>query len=253
MRPVPIPRPARRGRTGAFERLRALPEHRVVDRLLRGRAWIWLIGLLLGGIVAMQVSLLKLNTGISRAVTATATLERQNAALEDALARLSSSERIGAAALAEGMVTPPPGEVEYLRTRPERDARRAVHRMLPPSDEATEVMANGGRDPDAVALLAPVTVDPATVDPAAVDPATVDPATVDPAAVDPATVDPAVTGTDPADPSVTGTDPAATDPSVTGTDPAATDPSVTGTDPAATDPAAVGADPGAGAVVAPTG
>ena len=63
-------------------RVRALPEHRVVDRLLRSRLWIWALGALLGGIVAMQVSLLKLNSGISRAVETTTTLERQNADLE---------------------------------------------------------------------------------------------------------------------------------------------------------------------------
>src|SRR5918996_930580 len=67
LRPVPAGAPGvRRGSTGVFERIRALPETRVVDGLLRGRAWIWLIGVLLGGIVAMQVSLLKLNAGISR-------------------------------------------------------------------------------------------------------------------------------------------------------------------------------------------
>ena len=49
---------------------------------------------LLGGIVAMQVSLLKLNSGISRAVTTTTTLERQNADLEAAIARLTATDRI---------------------------------------------------------------------------------------------------------------------------------------------------------------
>ncbi len=43
--------------------------------LLRSRGCIWLIGILLGGIVAMQVSLLRLNTGISRAITTQETLE----------------------------------------------------------------------------------------------------------------------------------------------------------------------------------
>src|ERR687894_304716 len=100
-----------RGTTGVFERLRALPEHRVVDRLLRGRAWIWLIGLMLGGIVAMQVSLLGMNAGISRAVTAAGTLERQNADLEARIAQLSSGERIRTAEEREGMVTPPAGDV----------------------------------------------------------------------------------------------------------------------------------------------
>src|SRR5690242_1610480 len=71
-----------RTRTGSFERVRALPDHRLVDGLLRSRAWIVIVGVLLGGIVAMQVSLLKLNSGISRAVEASSTLERQDANME---------------------------------------------------------------------------------------------------------------------------------------------------------------------------
>src|SRR3954463_687461 len=122
MRPVPVG-PAVRGRqrTSAFERLRALPEHRFVDKLLRSRAWIVLVALMLGGIVAMQVSLLKLNAGISRAVQTSATLERQNADMQDAIARLSSSERVRNAAARAGMVAPPAGDVGFLRSRGERD------------------------------------------------------------------------------------------------------------------------------------
>jgi hypothetical protein len=168
----------RRGTTGVFERIRALPETRLVDGLLRGRVWIWLIGVLLGGIVAMQVSLLKLNAGISRAVTTTATLERQNADIEAEIARLSSGDRVRAAALEDGMVTPPPGGVEYLRSRGDRDATRAVQRMQPPSEEAAAIMANGGREP--VVLADPILASTTTTDsvvsteapPTAVDPAT---------------------------------------------------------------------------------
>src|SRR5688572_25877019 len=175
MRPAPAGAGAavRRGTTGVFERIRALPETRFVDGLLRGRAWIWLIGVLLGGIVAMQVSLLKLNAGISRAVTTAGTLERQNADLEAGIARLSSGERVREAALAEGMVTPLPGGVEYLTARGDRDATRAARRMLPPSDEAVAVMQNGGREPGVLA------VDPATTALTTTDPAAT---TTDPAA-----------------------------------------------------------------------
>ena len=176
----------RRGTTSVFERVRALPETRFVDGLLRGRAWIWLIGLLLGGIVAMQVSLLKLNAGISRAVTTSATLERQNADLEAGIARLSSGDRVRAEASEEGMVSPLPGGVEYLTARGDRDATRAARRMQPPSEEAAAIMENGGRAPGVPA------VDPTTVAPVA-DPAAVAPAT-DPAAVAP--TDPAATITD---------------------------------------------------------
>jgi hypothetical protein len=197
LRPLPAGAPVRRGRTGAFERIRALPEHRVLDRLLRGRVWIWLVGLLLGGIVAMQVSLLKLNAGISRAVTTTATLERQNADLEADIARLSSGERVRATALADGMVMPPAGSVDFLRARPERDPRVAARLMVPPSDEATAIMLNGGREPGV--LIEPVV-----------------PATTEPATTDPVTTAAPATTTDPA-PAVTAPapDPAATAP-VTG-------------------------------------
>jgi hypothetical protein len=196
LRPIPVAAPAggavRRGSTGVFERIRALPETRLVDGLLRGRAWIWLIGILLGGIVAMQVSLLKLNAGISRAVTTASTLERQNADFEAQIARLSAGSRVRDTAVAENMVTPAPGTIEFLRSRPERDGRLAARRMEPPSDAAAAIMANGGLEPGVLAVAAPVvaTTDPVTTtaDPAttvAVEP-TPEPVVTTPA-VDPAT------------------------------------------------------------------
>src|SRR3954471_16461268 len=144
MRPVPAG-PAVRGRqrTSAFERLRALPEHRFVDKLLRSRAWIVVVALMLGGIVAMQVSLLKLNAGISRAVQTSATLERQNADMQDTIARLSSSERVRAAPPSAGMVAPPAGDVGFLRARGQRDDQLAARRMTPPSADAKALMASG--------------------------------------------------------------------------------------------------------------
>jgi hypothetical protein len=140
-----------RQRTSAFERLRALPEHRYVDKLLRSRAWIVVVALMLGGIVAMQVSLLKLNAGISRAVQTSATLERQNADMQDTIARLSSSERVRTAAAKAGMVAPPAGDVGFLRARRGRDDTLAAERMQPPSDAARTLMASGGHDLTAVA------------------------------------------------------------------------------------------------------
>jgi hypothetical protein len=173
--PVAAPSLPRRGTTGLFARVRALPEHRVVDRLLRSRLWIWALGLLLGGIVAMQVSLLKLNSGISRAVETTTTLERQNAELEPEIARLSSPDRIDEGAQALGMVLPPAGDVGYLTPGPQ-DAGRAVRRMEPPSEAAAALLANGGIEPGS--LVAP----PAATTTTPVDPATmpVDPATTTP-------------------------------------------------------------------------
>jgi hypothetical protein len=116
----------------------------------------------------MQVSLLKLNAGISRAVETASTLERQNGALEAAIARLGATERVRSTAESRGMVLPPAGEVKYLRARP-GDAARATVTMTPPSDAARELLANGGVDP---ALLPATTLTGAVTEPAATGVAT---------------------------------------------------------------------------------
>jgi len=197
-RAVPAPRVG----TGVFERVKGLPDHRLVDRLLRGRAWICLVGVALMGIVAMQVSLLKLNSGISRAVETSATLERQNSDMEASIARLASGERIRTAADKRGMVTPAAGALRYLRVRPGPDARRAARRMRAPSDDAKALMANGGVVPGS--LMAPVvpavpaTTTTTTTTPAATTATTPPAATATPvpeATATPAPVTPAATAT----------------------------------------------------------
>jgi hypothetical protein len=135
--------------TGAAARLRALPDHRFLDTLLRSRAWIWLMGIALGGIVAMQVSLLKMNAGIGVDVQKTGELQHANAALEEQVAELSSGERISDAASKLGLVVPSAGDVGYLTVRRGADPARAARNMTPPSDAAKALMANGGVEPTA--------------------------------------------------------------------------------------------------------
>ncbi|HWK25730.1 MAG TPA: hypothetical protein VNS09_04160 [Solirubrobacter sp.] len=145
--PVTAPLP----KTGPFERIVRLPDHRAVDRLLRSRACIWLIGIMLGGIVAMQVSLLRLNSGISRAVQTQSTLTLQNAELQGEIAKLGSSDRVIAAAAGGSMIAPPAGQVKHLTARPGIDARYAARRMKPPSERAQAIMANHGIVPGSLA------------------------------------------------------------------------------------------------------
>jgi hypothetical protein len=180
--------------TGVFERIRALPDHRVIDRLLRGRVWICFVGVALMGIVAMQVSLLKLNSGISRAVETSATLERQNSGMEASIARLASGERIRAGADKRGMVTPAAGAVRYVRVREGDDAERALRRMRSPSDAAKELMANHGVVPGS--LMAPAVPETSTATAAPEGTAAATPAPT-----------PAATAAPPAD-TTTGTTPA---------------------------------------------
>ena len=66
------------------------------------------------GIVFMQVSMLKLNAGIGRAVQSAATLERQNANLRAAVSGMESGTRIDGAARHLGMVVPADGSTHYV-------------------------------------------------------------------------------------------------------------------------------------------
>jgi hypothetical protein len=106
-----------RRRSSLLQRIAALPDHRLVDRLVRGRVWIPLIGFLLIGIVFMQVSMLKLNAGIGNNVEKSSTLERTNGELRADLAKLEAGERIQQAASKFGMVMPAPDQVKYLKAK----------------------------------------------------------------------------------------------------------------------------------------
>jgi hypothetical protein len=149
-RPVPVPgRPRPTTPVTASHAvgatLRALPDHRLLDTLLRSRAWIWLLGIALGGIVFMQVSLLQMNSGIGSAVAESTELEHRNALLSEQVAELSSGERIRAEADRLGLVSPDAGAVGFLDVRGTLDATRALGNMTPPSDTARAALATGGQ------------------------------------------------------------------------------------------------------------
>ncbi len=119
---------------------RRVGDARVLDRLVRGRAWIALVAVALMGVVFMQVSLLKLNAGISRAVSGADTLERQNATLRASISELDSGRRVQATAAGLGMVMPAAGDVRFLDAR-EADARRAAAAIRAPSPTPAAVTA----------------------------------------------------------------------------------------------------------------
>jgi hypothetical protein len=171
---------------------------RAMDRLVRSRGWIVIVAFGLIGIVAMQVSLLKLNAGIGRAVETVDTLERTNASLRGEVSRLSDGARIQSLAGARGFVMPAPADVTYLRAGDSRtDGVRAAHRMVA-ADPAIAGPAGAATPPPlgrSPALAAPVQASatpvtpgvpvtaPAPTPPAAAAPAvTPPPATASPAA-----------------------------------------------------------------------
>jgi hypothetical protein len=170
-----------------------LADSGLVHGLARSRAWIVLLGLLLAGIVAVNVTGLSLNAANSRVAAKIGELEQKNSVLRGRIAARTSTEQIQKAAAGLGLGIPEPDAIHYLHGD-SKDAEIAAKRLAAgeigatlPADESVEVV-------DPAATIATPTVDPvtgATVDPATgaiVDPATgapVDPATGLP--IDPAT------------------------------------------------------------------
>jgi hypothetical protein len=92
---------------------------------VRGRAWIPLLGVLLVGIVAMQVEILKLGAGMGRWIQRTTTLQTRNQALQASVAGLMDDQRIERLAAKMGMLIPDPTALSFLSARPGVDAARA--------------------------------------------------------------------------------------------------------------------------------
>jgi hypothetical protein len=120
----------------ALRRGRGLADSRFLDRLVRGRLWIPLVALSLMGIVFMQVSMLKLNAGISRAVQTATTLERQNAVFRADVSRLEAARNIDEVAHQLGMVVPADGSARYVTAGAPGAAISAITHMRAPSSTA---------------------------------------------------------------------------------------------------------------------
>jgi cell division protein FtsB len=108
----------------------------LIDRVLRGPAWVVMLGALLAGIVFLNVSVLELNRGIAQTDAKAAALERVNSGLRARLAKLDSGERIQQLAAARGYVMPQPGDVTYVKAR-NSNAKLAARRITEPTDTAT--------------------------------------------------------------------------------------------------------------------
>jgi cell division protein FtsL len=104
----------------------------LLDRLLRGRAWVLLVGTLLVGIVFFNVDVLRLNRSITSVSARATKLKQENARLLLEEAKLASSTRIQEAAAATGMVMPAPGDVHFLKAG-RLDPLHADRRMTTPS------------------------------------------------------------------------------------------------------------------------
>jgi hypothetical protein len=116
--------------------IRALPDHQLLDRVVRGRAWIPILGVLLAGIVAMQVEVLKLGAGIGASIERGTQLQSRNELLRSSVASLADDQRIERLAAGMGMVMPAPTEIHFLSFKPIGYVPRAASSIHQPQPTA---------------------------------------------------------------------------------------------------------------------
>jgi hypothetical protein len=143
--------------------LRALPDNRWLDRLVRGRLWIPLLGVLLTGIVAIQVEVLKLGAGIGRSVNLATQLQSRNELLQASDAQLSDDQRIMRVAASLGMYMPGPTETGFVAAGGRDAIRRAIQGIRSPDAQAflaalaAQVSSDGTANPTLGSTGSPVT------------------------------------------------------------------------------------------------
>jgi hypothetical protein len=132
------PRPAARRPlyARALAAVAALPDHPLLDRIVRGRYWIPILGVLLVGIVAMQVEVLKLSANMGRSIERGTALQSRNEQLRASVAELSDDQRVERLAAAMGLVMPDPSAIDFLAVHPGADTRLALTNIHQPDASA---------------------------------------------------------------------------------------------------------------------
>ncbi len=125
---------------GAFKRVSA---DALLDRLIHGRLWIGLLAFALIGIVAMQLVVLKLNTGIGDKLQREALLQRENAELGIENSVYSAESRIAPLAAATGMTFAPAGTIHFVTASP-NDFSRATSALSSASQSSTSTQSETG-------------------------------------------------------------------------------------------------------------
>lgn len=134
------PAAVRRGATQLLARtmaaLRALPDHRWLDRLVRSRWWIPVLGVMLTGVVAVQVEVLKYGANDGRAMTLATELQSRDQLLRLSIAQLSDDQRIEQIAGRMGMVMAGPTSVDFVPAGQSGSLGRAIAGIKPPDPQS---------------------------------------------------------------------------------------------------------------------
>jgi hypothetical protein len=94
--------------------VRHLPDSGPMVRMTRGRAWIGVLGVLLVGIVALNVVTLSFAASAGKIDENIQALDQENALLRNRDAQKSGIERVRGAAASQGLVMPSADQVRYV-------------------------------------------------------------------------------------------------------------------------------------------
>jgi len=230
--------------------VRSLPDHSLIDRLVRGQAWIPVLGVLLAGIVAMQVEVLKLGTSAGRAIERGSTLQSQNESLQASVAALEDDQRIERLAASTGMVMPPTTVLAFLSAHPAGDTAQAIANIHSPDPAAfaaqlaAQSAAAAAATPTFAAGTTPQTIGATGIASGVAGAQTASPAASEAATSSPASTTSAFTTSTPG-PSSSGTVPTSSGTAPTSSAPATSAPATSGS-------TAVAPGPATGAAALPT-
>lgn len=137
VRRAPARRPAPKRAPGARPKLavvagrtagavRQLPDSSLVVRMTRGRAWIAVLGVLLVGIVALNVVTLSFAASAGKIDEQITTLENENSMLESRVAERYSTARVRGEAAQMGLAMPNTEEPHVIELRPDDVATAAA-------------------------------------------------------------------------------------------------------------------------------
>jgi cell division protein FtsL len=140
---------------GLIEAVEALSSHRLLDRLIRGRIWIGLLAFALIGIVTLQLGLLKLNSGIGRAIERTAKLQTENAALSIENSELASGDRVESQAAGLGMKLVSIDGLHFLSSHARSDVARAASVLRQPLAPTSESSSEASQEETTTTTTAP--------------------------------------------------------------------------------------------------
>ncbi|HWO16202.1 MAG TPA: hypothetical protein VNM89_05765 [Solirubrobacterales bacterium] len=108
--------------------VRRLPDSSLMVRMTRGRVWIGVLGVLLAGIVGLNVVTLSLAATAGQIDQNIQALDRENSILRSRDAQKSGSARVRHDAAVLGLTAASADEVNYLQASP-RDAAIAAQRL----------------------------------------------------------------------------------------------------------------------------